>query len=439
MSRLGRIGGFFGRLAGVRRSALPDAQPAKDLGPRQPVNDAEAYGVTITRAAVAPGGWYWQAVRVHHLTPEENNGNHHIFLEVLDPASSSSSNPEGRRVFGARARIAWEGGESVVTLDKPPHEPNNVPMWRWQVCTVEILGLPGEALPSDQVAGLHTGHPEEGPGNTLFHHSFSITFLKVQAPAVVYADSVLYGVIRRAHGRTAVLNKDGEAISETTVGAADTFRFSDLPGGEYAVTVRGTSLQSDLVRLDGRNQVQLDLTLVVSESVISGRIRNGAGRKVRLIREDVEVADQEVGADERFRFSELVAGEYHVAVEDTGVASALLSLDGMNAAEVELVAPAPGRLLTHYVLFGPADEPSTQANLVLAQDYLLAFEPSFGFSADEAGGAGMVTILADEGTVSSRIEQQLAAAGVPVQRIAGTVEEVAAALAERIAKRQAFL
>jgi hypothetical protein len=105
-------------------------------------------------------------VRVHHLTPDENQGRHHIFLDALDEA--------GNRSFGARARVAWSGGEQTITVEKPIGEPGvNFPMWKWQICAVEMLDLP-----SDRVENLHTGHPDEPPGlnNTLFHHSFEVVY-----------------------------------------------------------------------------------------------------------------------------------------------------------------------------------------------------------------------------------------------------------------------
>ena len=105
-------------------------------------------------------------MRVHHLTPEENQGRHHIFLDALDEA--------GNRQFGAQASVTWPGGQQTITVDKPLGEPGaNFPLWKWQVASVEMLGLP-----SDRVENLHTGHPDEPPGlnNTLFHHSFAVDF-----------------------------------------------------------------------------------------------------------------------------------------------------------------------------------------------------------------------------------------------------------------------
>ena len=134
--------------------------------PVDPANEAAAYGVTLARADVPVGATYWRVQRVRHLSPEENHGNHHLFLDALDEA--------GQRSFGAQARVTWPGGDNTITIDKPLAEPGaNFPLWKWQICSVEMLGLP-----SDRVENLHTGHPDEPPGlgNTLFHHSFEVVF-----------------------------------------------------------------------------------------------------------------------------------------------------------------------------------------------------------------------------------------------------------------------
>ncbi len=439
MSIYASLRGFFARLwgRGDNRGQAPAATAASPE-PRPAVNDAQAYGVAIEPADVAPGGWYWQAVRVHHLTPEENNGNHHIFVDLRD-LELDSSNPLGGRVQGARVRVTWDGGEQIATVDKPLSEPGtNVPMWRWQVCTLQALGLPGAELPSDRVTGLQTGHPEEAPGNTLFHHSFEIVYLKVQAPTVIYRDSIIYGTLRRGAGRTAQLLREDMIVAEQFVSTDEAFRFADLGAGEYVLAVAGTTFRSAPVRVTGRDQAQRDLQLMLAESQVSGSVRQGAGRTVRLLRDGVEVASQIVAEDERYQFCGLTEGSYQVTVADADVMSSVLTLDGVNAAVADLFAPAQGKLIGHYVLFGPAGQPETLANLVLAEDFLLAFKPSFGFSPAEAAGASMVTLIAGPDAVSPEIEAELTAGGALVQRIAGTVEEVATGLAERITRGQAF-
>ena len=436
-----RIGSWIqnsiGRQAESRSPAL--SPQAASVTPRDAVNDAQGYGVTIVPATVAAGAWYWQAVRVHHLMPEENNGKHHIFLDLLDPATAPNPGSLGGQVYGAHARIIWEGGEQTVTIDKPLNEPGaNCPMWKWQVCDVVALGLPTEELPSDRVAGMHTGHPDEAPGNTLFHHSFSVTFLKVRRPDQVYTDSVICGVIHNAAGRTAQLLRAETVVSSQVVAGDETFRFTDLGAGEYLVAVDGTQLRSTPVRVNGQDQAQLDLTLVLAESVISGRVHNGAGRTLALTRGGMQFATQTVAADETYRFTGLPAGTYFLAVVGTQTVSAPITVTGTDTVAVDLVAPAADRALAHYVLFGPADQPATRVYLVLAQEYLLTFTPSFGFRAEEAASASRVTILASLDVVDATAEGRLAAAGIAVQRIAGSVAEVAAALTARIAAGKPF-
>jgi hypothetical protein len=85
------------------------------------------------------------------------------------------------------------------------------------------------------------------------------------------------------------------------------------------------------------------------------------------------------------------------------------------------------------VLFGPLGHSATLANLLLAQDYLLAFSPCFGFAAAEASVAGMVTIVGDTVAVSQQVEDGLREGGATVQRVSGSLGEVAAALTSRIA------
>lgn len=426
----------FGRLLGRRETEAEPVRGAAVTGGRPVVNDAAGYGVQIQAANVAAGAWYWQAVRVHHLTPQENGGNHHIYLDVFDGAAGSAY---GARVNGARLRVTWDGGEQVVTVDKPANEPGtNFPMWKWQVCAVECLGLAGQGLPSDRVTNLHTGHPDEAAGNTLFHHSFHVTFVKVQAEPKVYTDSVIYGVIHNSSGRTALLLANGKESARKSLGADETFRFTGLAAGDYIVAVEGTDLKSTATRVNGQNQVMLELTLVLRQSVISGKVRGGAGRTVSLLKDAGEVATQTVAADESYRFTGLAAGAYRVALVGAAVTSGILNVNGVNSATADLSAPMAGRPIQHYVLFGPNDKPRNRAALVLALDYLLAFKATFGFSVVEAASAASVTIVGSTEDVSLETEKELVKNGAAVQRIAGTVEEVAGAFAARVANGRAF-
>ena len=178
-----------GEIVSANVTAISSLESATD----EVINDAKVYGVAIEPVDATPGTEFWRVVRVHHLTPEENKGNHHIYLDVLDEA--------GARIQGAQLRVTWDGGEQVVTIDKPANEPGaNFPMWKYQICSVEAIGLP-----SDRVTNLHTGHPDEAPGNTLFHHSFAVTFQRareeegVEKPLVHY---VLFGPAKAVGTKT---------------------------------------------------------------------------------------------------------------------------------------------------------------------------------------------------------------------------------------------
>ena len=148
-------------------------------------------------ADVAEGETYWRVIGVHHLTPEENRGNHSVHLDALDEA--------GQRLQGTPvwARYAWEGGDQNeaprVALDGPSSEPGgNIPMMVRQVVTVLISGRsPNANEPSDRVENLHTQHPGEHgqlneSWNSIGHHSFYIVFQRTRkvTPAAASAATV---------------------------------------------------------------------------------------------------------------------------------------------------------------------------------------------------------------------------------------------------------
>ncbi|MCX7145965.1 MAG: hypothetical protein NT042_07125, partial [Sulfuritalea sp.] len=178
--------------------------------------------------------------------------------------------------------------------------------------------------------------------NTLFHHSFNVTFVKAQAAVVVYRDSVVYGVVRGAAGRTVTLLRGSEAVAQQPLAADGTFRFADLAAGDYAVAVEGTPLRSAPTTMDGQRQARPDLELILTESVITGRVRNGADRTVQLTRDAAEVATATVASDESYRFGGLAAGVYRVALVGTQAVSDAMTLDGANTATADLVVPGHG-------------------------------------------------------------------------------------------------
>ena len=224
------------------------------------INDAEAYGVEIIPADVEPGQVYWKAIRVHHLTPEENNGRHHIFLDAIDEA--------GERLYGALFAILWDGGSDTVTIEQqPPEAGANFPMWKWQVCSVEGMGAP-----SDRVINLRTDHPDEPPGNTLFHHSFAITYLHTIAEeSESPSSSSISGRVPGGGGHTLEL-LDAEQVVKTLVVAADErYSFDELPASAYTVHDKSDWRMAGPVFLDGVNAAILNFAASLPEDRVADR------------------------------------------------------------------------------------------------------------------------------------------------------------------------
>lgn len=220
-------------------------------------NEAAAYGVQVTPAAPAAGASYWKIVRVRHLAPQENGGRQNLYVNINDEA--------GARVYGAQARIGWASGSQVVTVDKPTNEPGtNLPMWPGQVCDVIALGVPGLELVSDRATGLHTDHPDEGTGNTRFHHSFEVTFQRAAAAPAPVTASVIEGHVTNAAGRTIALLRDGATVATAPLAADGAYAFSALAAGTYRLAVSGTDVTSADIAVDGQNRVTMNLAVPVT-------------------------------------------------------------------------------------------------------------------------------------------------------------------------------
>jgi len=134
----------------------------------RPIPDAKyGVGVVALRGTIP----HWRCIGVHHLTGTENRGKHNCYLDCLDE--------DGKRFASGRFSLAAEGEDihREFGVDKPGNEPaNNFPMWRGGRYSVSMVD---PELPSEVVTGLHSGHPDEDSGNTLFHHSFYVVFQRV--------------------------------------------------------------------------------------------------------------------------------------------------------------------------------------------------------------------------------------------------------------------
>lgn len=154
-----------------------------------PINDAaEKYDVEVVQAIVPEGEDYWKIIGVHHLLPNENMGNHNLFVEALDE--------NGLRVLPPLyAGWTWEGirREQIPrpgVLDKPLNEPaTNFAMSFGQIISVWILGHTEDSKDfSGIIRNVHTNHPDEpasdgSPQNSIGHHSFYVVFQRTKNTA----------------------------------------------------------------------------------------------------------------------------------------------------------------------------------------------------------------------------------------------------------------
>jgi len=145
-------------------------------------NLAAAYGVTIQPAPeTAPA---WRATSVRRLSASENMGSRNVFVRVLQPNGDRDRNPN------LRIGWTWEGkrpDESApsVKLDKSDRNERghgDVPINKFQKIAVWIEG---NGVASDRVVGMHTGFPDEGPGNTWGHYSYEVVFQRAQGVVIV--------------------------------------------------------------------------------------------------------------------------------------------------------------------------------------------------------------------------------------------------------------
>ena len=145
----------------------------------QSYNDAANYGVQVNPVPnFGNARQYWRVVGVHHLTGDENRGNHHVYADVLDE--------NGRRINGSRLELLQGGSNPLyAVVDKPPNEAGtNFPMWSNTRGTLAVK-WPGDGpLPSESVGILRSDFADEGSGNTWGHHSFYVVFQRTPVAAV---------------------------------------------------------------------------------------------------------------------------------------------------------------------------------------------------------------------------------------------------------------
>jgi hypothetical protein len=420
-------------------------------GNNAPINDAlSKYGVRIVEADVAEGETYWRVIGVHHLEPRENFSKHNVYVEARDETGQRVQNPF------TWAGWTWQGRRTderadPVPLDKPVAEAGgDIAMHFGQNVSVWIKGLNRDANDkSDRVENLHTAHPDEPTPdgallNTLGHHSFYVVFQRTRKAATM-TDGVIAGRVERGQGQKVQLIKNNQVVAEQQLDAAQSFQFERLTAGVYRLEVVGANVSQDNIQLDPLHKT-LTLNLVIpipDDSIIFGRVQNGQGKTLLLIKEGNIISRFRVPLTGEYRFTDLAAGVYSLQVFETDIRQSNISLDGTNSREVNLViadqtvqTPVSPKPIDHYLLLGPPGSRGRQTNLLLALDYVLAFSVTVGFSAEDAKLARQVTIIGEG--ISAADQQAISASGSQVELLTGNAYDIEAKLNDRIRTGRAF-
>jgi len=209
--------------------------------------------------------------------------------------------------------------------------------------------------------------------------SREVTLLEGQSPLTVDMEltavhieppreSVLRG--RVSGGAGYKLRLSGTVDRETTIAADETYRFEKLPGGEYVLTVEGTTVSASGIQLSGREERVVDLALVGWTWAVQD---GGPGPGFGVVRCSVEgIADlpvhlwtegwsgivQRTGSEPEYgpyacEFAPLGGGRYYLEPEGLGV-RADVQMDGRRVMWVRFrqQAPAGASVIRGHVLGG---------------------------------------------------------------------------------------
>ncbi len=378
------------------RSAEPDQ-----------ANLASQYGVSVEPIVAQQDlERYWQVRGVRHLTPEENEGRHHIFVQAHFAENSSHTE--------ATVRITWDGGSQDFTLEK--NQRNSIlsfAMFTWQTCNVSMVDAH-----SERVSGLTANHPDElseqgeRTGNTLFHHSFLVEF---EEKIVVQKNSRIFGQITNGADLTLQLVADGEVLGSGEIPQSGAFRFNSVPAGTFVVQVMDpdtdeVAAQSKPVSLDGTNVAEVNLE-VVPPPVEEETAPPAAEPPVVQMPPAVDVEPLPSPPTREDPLPEPVPRQAPATRE----------------VKPDVIA-GPVKSIDHYILFGPREHFATKIYLPLLMSQLLESNATFGFSPEEALHAKRVTILASPDVLPATWDENFQKHGIAVTRAHGDLERIRAVI-----------
>ncbi len=383
----------------ARTEEVQDMVSPSDTADLANPNQAEHYGVGIESMLPQNADRYWRVRLVRHLTPEENQGRHHLFIRVMFANDQAEEAP---------ILIEWDNGQQELVYSRDQREPYQaIAMFTWQTCRVQMRDAPSEA-----VTGLTANHPDElnedgsRSGNTLFHHSFEIEFEEVAVPQ---HNSQIHGRVVNGTDLLLQLLSDNTVLGEGAIPDSGEFRFNAVPTGAYVVQVTdpesGTvRSQSRVLNLDGTNSEEVVLEVIDTAAQAAQSPASG----VLPITQSPDTPTPN-------------------PVESPGSTTpSQQTMDGeMQAATV----PAPPvQTIEHYILFGPRDHFATRVYLPLLLNQLMEANVTFGFNPQEAVHAKRVTILASPDVLPSTLDQELQQQGIIVQRVHGDLAQIKTAI-----------
>ncbi len=257
--------------------------------------------------------------------------------------------------------------------------------------------------------------------------------------------SVVRGRVADGSGRPQadtlmILRRANLLVAQAHTAADGSYRFGNLIGGAYTLEAAGMGVVASGIVLDGRREYVADVLWagLGPRSALQGRVLAASGAPapdtlVRLLQDDEEVARTRSDSGGAFRFIGLAGGVYALAAGESAPLAADIVLDEDATITRDLTLPAgAGKLLDHYVLFGPttasgsAPAVSARIALALATEWLLRTGGSGGFNVTEAIHAAHVVIVGD--TTPASVELTLRGAGCQVTRLSGDDYALAAAL-----------
>lgn len=386
-----------------------------------------AMNISIAPAAgVSPGQPFWKIVSAEYQDETQSAGSHHLSFTTLDTNGRPMAGVpvqldfEGRapndvppQVYSDGSGMASYGLYSGPTAWNPRLGPGPYSAW---VGDPDLRGRNRTGIPGERFAGA--GLPMSRQVN------FLVTWQKVILAGAGAASSIS-GTITNALSGTHVTLTSPETTVSTTLDGEGTYAFHRLSAGTYSISATGAGVIASNIVLDGtpNGTARVDYTFpapsVKRGSKVVGVVQNAAPNLQVELASTNQSFTANVDSAGRFSFANVPAGTYDLSIAGLGVAKSNLVVDGVNTATVNHAVPgqAGGKVLNHYLLFGPPNLSATRTNLILALDYIARFAPTVGFSLEEAKGAQNVTIVGS-GATSGADEQTLIRSGCTVRRLA---------------------